>query len=633
MFCNKCGNPIKEGNKFCSKCGAPVVEVPVTEAPVAETEAVVEEAPVAETEPVIEETPAAETEPIAEETPVVEAGTAAEETVKQVEAVNETLNYAQTIPEPKKKAGGSKKAVFIVGGILVALILVLVICLLNAASFTNFFKKTFSAPEDYYHFVEEKTVDEITAVAGNFYETAILEGLDSSNKGGSMELTVSLDEGGKDLIELAGFAGVDLSWIDDAKISADASIKDTLYGLGATFGLNGEDVISGNIIMDIEEGSAYVQIPELTKTYIGLDLEEELGEYELEMMQDQMEASAELLKACPDRAKFEKMLSKYLNIAIACMDDVSIDEKAIKVESVKQNCTELSVTIDAGTIVDMLEAILEEMEDDEDLEELITNFASLSPYDMYEDEIYDMLLEEIEYELEYLKSYADEDAEVVMNVYVDGKGEIVGREIEYEDYWEETTRISMLMPKKGSDVAYEYSFEQYSTTVSLVGSGKESGNKVTGEFSVKYNGASLVDLKVKDFNTEDLKKLQLNGEVEVSMGSGISKVIGMTEYAAAFEDASITMKAKSSDSVAELAIGAIYDEESLGTVTVTSKTGKASSVKIPNDKDVIYAEDVDDVEEWLEEVDWDNLIEKMENADVSSDIIDEVEDIVDMLDY
>jgi len=621
VFCNKCGNPIKEGNKFCSKCGAPVTEVPVTEAPVAETEAVVEEAPVAETEP------------IAEETPVVEAGTAAEETVKQVEAVNETLNYAQTIPEPKKKAGGSKKAVFIVGGILVALILVLVICLLNAASFTNFFKKTFSAPEDYYHFVEEKTVDEITAVAGNFYETAILEGLDSSNKGSSMELTVSLDEGGKDLIELAGFAGVDLSWIDDAKISADASIKDTLYGLGATFGLNGEDVISGNIIMDIEEGSAYVQIPELTKTYIGLDLEEEVGEYELEMMQDQMEASAELLKACPDRAKFEKMLSKYLNIAIACMDDVSIDEKAIKVESVKQNCTELSVTIDAGTIVDMLEAILEEMEDDEDLEELITNFASLSPYDMYEDEIYDMLLEEIEYELEYLKSYADEDAEVVMYVYVDGKGEIVGREIEYEDYWEETTRISMLMPKKGSDVAYEYSFEQYSTTVSLVGSGKESGNKVTGEFSVKYNGASLVDLKVKDFNTEDLKKLQLNGEVEVSMGSGISKVLGMTEYAAAFEDALITMKAKSSDSVAELTIGAIYDEESLGTVTVTSKTGKASSVKIPNDKDVIYAEDVEDVEEWLEEVDWDNLIEKMENADVSSDIIDEVEDIVDMLDY
>ena len=60
---------------------------------------------------------------------------------------------------------------------------------------------------------------------------------------------------------------------------------------------------------------------------------------------------------------------------------------------------------------------------------------------------------------------------------------------------------------------------------------------------------------------------------------------------------------------------------------------KASSVKIPNDKDVIYAEDVEDVEEWLEEVDWDNLIEKMENADVSSDIIDEVEDIVDMLDY
>lgn len=633
MFCNKCGNPIKEGNKFCSKCGAPVTAVPVTEAPVAETEAVVEEAPVAETEPVIEETPAVGTEPIAEETPVVEAGAVAEETVKQVKEVNETLNYAQTIPEPKKKAGGSKKAVFVVGGILVALILVLAVCLLNAASFTNFFKKTFSAPEDYYHFVEEKTVDEITAVAGNFYETTILGGLDVSNKGDSLDLKVSLDEGGKDLIELAGLAGVDMSWIDEVELSADASIKDTLYGVGATIGCNGVDIISGNVIIDMEDGSTFIQIPELNKTYIGMELYEEVSEYEAELMQEMQEASAELLKSCPDKAKFEKMVAKYLNIAIASMEDVSMDDKTIKVESVKQKCTALTVTIDVDTLKEILEAVVEEMEEDEDLEELITNLAILAGYEMYEDEIYDMLLEELEYVLEDFEYYVDEDMEVVMTVYVDGKGEIKGREIEYEDYWGDTTCISILMPKKGSNVAYEYTLEQYGETVSFIGTGKESGNKVTGEFSVKYNGASLVDLKVKDFNTEDLKKLQLNGEVEVSMGSGISKVLGMSEYAAAVEDSSIKMKAKSTDSSSELSIGVIYDEESLGTVTMTSKTGKASSVKIPNDKDVAYADDEDDMEEWLENVDWDNLIEKMENADVSSDIIDEVEDIVDMLDY
>ena len=426
---------------------------------------------------------------------------------------------------------------------------------------------------------------------------------------------------------------MDMSWIDEVELSADASIKDTLYGVGATIGCNGVDIISGNVIIDMEDGSTFIQIPELNKTYIGMDLYEEVSEYEAELMQEMQEASAELLKSCPDKAKFEKMVAKYLNIAIASMEDVSMDDKTIKVESVKQKCTALTVTIDADTLKEILEAVVEEMEEDEDLEELITNLASLAGYEMYEDEIYDMLLEELEYVLEDFEYYVDEDMEVVMTVYVDGKGEIKGREIEYEDYWGDTTCISILMPKKGSNVAYEYTLEQYGETVSFIGTGKESGNKVTGEFSVKYNGASLVDLKVKDFNTEDLKKLQLNGEVEVSMGSGISKVLGMTEYAAAVEDSSIKMKAKSTDSSSELSIGVIYDEESLGTVTMTSKTGKASSVKIPNDKDVAYADDEDDMEEWLENVDWDNLIEKMENADVSSDIIDEVEDIVDMLDY
>ncbi|MBQ1369170.1 MAG: zinc-ribbon domain-containing protein, partial [Firmicutes bacterium] len=28
MFCNHCGNPLKEGERFCTKCGKPVSVTP-----------------------------------------------------------------------------------------------------------------------------------------------------------------------------------------------------------------------------------------------------------------------------------------------------------------------------------------------------------------------------------------------------------------------------------------------------------------------------------------------------------------------------------------------------------------------------------------------------------------------------
>jgi len=646
VFCSKCGNPVKEGTKFCAKCGTPVA------APVQKT--VVEEikTPVKETVNTIEEA-VAEEQSVTNVIPTVETA---------------SIPVQEVVKKPKKKekkSSGSKKAIFVIGGILVAFILIVAICIANAASVSNFFMKTFSSTEKYYHFVEEKTAKEIAQVAGCFYEKAILEGLDISNKGASVELKVSLDEGGKDLIELAGLAGVDLSWIDEAQIAANASVKDLSYGFGTTIGLNDVDIISGNMIMDMEEGSGYVQIPELSKTYIGIDFEEDMDEYDAEAMQEMQEnmqklqeACAEFLETCPDRAKFEKIISKYMNIVITSAEDVSKDDATIKVEGVKQKCTALIVTIDEEAFVDMLKAVVKEMKKDEDLEELVTNFASSGllyvrgkkevaaiPYLGYEenekyieentiddDEVYDAFIDELEDELSNMENHADGDNEFVITVYVNNKGEIVGREIEYDDDYYNMC-VSMLMPKKGNQVAYEYTYEENGRKVSFIGSGKESGNKVTGDFSVEYNGAALVDFKVKDFNTEDLKKLQVNGEVEISMGSGISKVIGMTEYDAAFDGSSVNLKAKSSDNSAELTVGAVYDEESLGTVTMAYKTEKSSSLKIPNDKDVVYADDEDDVEDWLEDVDWDNLIEKMEKADVSSGIIDELEDFIDMLDY
>ena len=39
MFCNSCGSPINDGQKFCANCGAPVVQAPIAQPQVMNTSA------------------------------------------------------------------------------------------------------------------------------------------------------------------------------------------------------------------------------------------------------------------------------------------------------------------------------------------------------------------------------------------------------------------------------------------------------------------------------------------------------------------------------------------------------------------------------------------------------------------
>ena len=70
------------------------------------------------------------------------------------------------------------------------------------------------------------------------------------------------------------------------------------------------------------------------------------------------------------------------------MEDVSMDDKTINVESVKQKCTALTVTIDVDTLKEILEAVVEEMEEDNLLYKI---FEVLSRLSEMKDEVNDYI--------------------------------------------------------------------------------------------------------------------------------------------------------------------------------------------------------------------------------------------------
>jgi hypothetical protein len=508
----------------------------------------------------------------------------------------------------------------------------LILELTNIARFNNFIHKTFTSPAKYYQFVEKKAAKELADSVGEVYASYLLDALNIDKKSVSGKLSVELDEDGEELLGLAGLAGVDLSWLESVDIRVNPAVKNNVFNVKGSASVNGDSVISGKLAMDMEDGELYVQIPELTKTYLGVELEETLG-YDYWMFERIQEIQANnktLLKACPSQNKMEKLLKKYLLLAMNCVDDVSKSRKSIKADGVQQTYTELKVVIDSETMQDIAQTVLEELASDTDIEEIIVDMIDASGEDLDADEVYEELVSDIEYMLQYLEYPVDNDNKLVMKVYVNGKGEIKGRIIEYEDDYDSLT-IRMLAPEKGRKVGYEFSVKADGESVGLIGSGKKSGKKVSGDFNVKYNGASLVNLKVKKLNTETLKKGKLNGTIEASISSKLGVLADSVSGMSILQDVKVVLTSKMTDNTVKCSLDVVYDEEDVGTVSASLKKRKLIKAKVPSSKNTIMVEDEDTLEEWIQDIDWDKWITKLDKTDLPSDLIDIIEDISDAL--
>lgn len=617
MFCEKCGNVLKDEDVFCPSCGNKV-NAPAAEpaAPVAEPVVTPVAAPVAE--PVV--TPVAE--PVAAESnpAYVNPGpTAAAEAV------------AAGIPvQPVKapKAGGNKLP-FILGGIGAAVVLAIVIVIACLPKITNFVKKTFAEPEEYYAYVEENTAKEMANSAASAYEQ-IVANINTYDRSMSADVDVELTEAGRNMLSLAGLAGVDLSWLEGGNVTFSGGVKNNVWNGSAGFGLNGKDILSGLLIFDLEKQEAYFQIPELNKDYIGL-AEDEL-DYYFDMDDDDIEEMVEnsqrleaIVKALPNGSKVEKLVEKYMNIVFENLDDVKMGTKTLRAEGITQDCTQLKVEIDEDDAKACVKAVLKEMEKDKDIKAIIEDVAKACEEDP--DDAYEYFLDAIDAALDEISEYGVDFQEGILTVWVDGSGNVVGRSWETEDYWGDVTELKWIMPKQGSKFGYKLSYTEYGEEFSVVGQGKKSGSKLSGDFAVNYNGTAIVEVAVKDFNTQKAKEGFINGEFTVTMAPGISSMMDYYSYAASMlMDAEIVIDAETSADKAKVEVTLNYQGEKAAVITADAKMDKGTSVSAPKEKNVIYVEEYSDFEDWLEGVDYGKFVKNLDKMGLPDFILEAFEE-------
>ncbi len=576
MFCGNCGNQMTETEKFCSKCGwrNPLTGSTAPAQPV-------EQAPV---------------QPVA---------------------------AAPGIPAEKKTSGKKLPVGLLIGiGVAVLAVLVLLIFLLTSATVKNWFKKTFSEPEEYYRWVEGKVLEEMATDVTAVYSDYMRESLKIYDTSVSVEAGAQLEEAGMDMLSLAGMAGIDLSWLDSVNLAAGISVKDNKLSVD----LQETELLHIAGVLDLEEENLYLQLPDLNKMYAMIEVEDadEFVEY-FEILQV-------LYAVSPDDKLVENLLNKYTGLALSCIDDVDMSEKTIRAEGVSQDCVELEVTIDEKTLADMAEIVLETMKEDEDIKEwVIETYEAIEEsdfdmdLDMDAEEFYEELQEAMEDALDEAEYISDYDWEMVMLVYVDSKGNVCGRAMEQDEQ-----SVEVLMVHEGSSFGYSATCEMNDEKIALVGSGKDAGNKLTGEFEVTYNGMGIVEITVEGFDTEKIKTGQLQGTFLVAPSSSLIRAIELSSVSSIVEDLAIQVEAESDTKSVKLVCSVMQEEEKWGSVTLKLTRGSGKTVKIPADKEVVEFEDISDFEDWYETVDWEGYIKKLVKAEVDDEITDMLEEVSEM---
>ena len=620
MNCKNCGTPLPDGAKFCGACGAlqevaAPVEAPAAVAPV--------EAPV--------EAPAVA--PV--EAPVEAAAEVAAPVEMPYAAPADFADPDFSADEPKKKKFKLKRIILPAVAVLSAAAVLL--CVFNWGWIKLWFTDMFGKPEA----LRDKVVAEQTETLANNlskqYGNSIRTMKDVMNGdkyvSASMELIVS-DEAEDLLANVLGAAVGDadtvadvVSMLDGSYVTFGAGNTDDLFQLAYQVGIGGKELLSIGAIADLVNRELYVAVPTLSDYYLDLStyFADAMAELEASIQQEDIEAmaaAAELLDALPSEEVVNKLLKKYIAVALAEFDDVSKDKETLSIGGIKEKVTVLETSVSEADALAAVKAVLKEVAKDSDIEKIIVDFVDtvngIEDTGMSGDEVYEELMASIDLALESLDDVdADTEEILVVTQYLNSSYEVVGIALEAEDedvlYYATAT--------KGNDFACE--MEVNGMTI-MTGKGTNKKGIVNGTFKIKAEDQNIATIKVSNFDKNVLEEGGFKGSFEIvpdaelmdmalssaDLPSAITSVISLTDMGL-----KVDINKSANNSSVKLSITS-DGEDMLGIKFTTSITDKPVTAPSAD-------RTTDDVQEWVSTIDYDALLDALIDLGLPSDLLNE----------
>lgn len=366
------------------------------------------------------------------------------------------------------------------------------------------------------------------------YWDVVMEDQEKAMAGTKAVMTLKLEDGGKTLLSAAS-GGMDFSWLNTLTMDMTAAVTEGKEIVNGAILLNDSPLCNMNMYMDLNELVEYLQIPELSETWMKMSLldsleisEEELAqtfesEEEMQAYMEYMEAYkasmknnfkvlSDLTSFLPDTATVSALLDRYGNIIIDSTAEGTSSEETISVEGISEDCTVYESQITEAGVLSMMKNILTTAKEDQELKGLLDKWSETSGEDLNA-----QLQTNADALLADLTGEGSDAAVVTSKAWVNADGKIIGREISAEDETGSIPVFTWKNPSADGNSALLLEIGAGEETMTFTGTGQSAEGLLNGEYVFAVNSVKMLGIKAENLETHPKVPGYYNGKIGVSV--------------------------------------------------------------------------------------------------------------------
>lgn len=583
MFCQNCGKPTEGDQVLCPDCAAE------------------------KTREFHEATPTQQEQPIAD---TFELNTATPQS-----------------PAPSKKKIGLIAGIAALAVVLAALIGIV----LNLDSIKALYSRNALSPAEYLQEVENKAFDEYTAELSQVY-SQYLETFSTQHTAGQANIGVTLGDKVLSLAEMALQAQgmeMELDWLQDISLATQFNTQDDTYQANIGLGLGDNHLVSVDLIFDMANAMLYLAAPELSSTYLSGDFSDTLPADEMTtIMKQTTDAMRDLAAAMPTEAELTGMLNSYVKLVLSQIQNVEKKTESITVNGITQEVVVLTAKVTSAEITDIAEKILAQAKTDATLKKIICAFSDYvntvstmngldETLDLYQ-EFSDALAE-----ITLSKDDVSEEDYLLLDVYVDMQSNLRGHRLTvYSDGVAEELPIYILSVVEDGITHTEIALG----SAYITGESTEQKDVLQGSYSLSVEDQAVMTVELKDV-TETSGTIRLIPSEEI-----LNMLLAENELVSVLNgNIALEVSVDTQNELPAFAVRILADTELLIGLRVSSALSNSTAITVPTD--TLDLTDENNLIQWLTTLDFTQVMDNMEKANVPQELMEIVANLEEMLQY
>ena len=494
-----------------------------------------------------------------------------------------------------------------------------------------------------YQETEKAALNKLTDGIPGTWDT-YLENYKKSAAGSKSNMTLKVEDTGRALIG-ALMGGTDVSWLQSISLDSNISIKDGVEAIVSSVLLNDNKLCDFNVYMDLANMMEYIQIPELSDSYMKAPVSsdsEENSEEAQQFLNTYMTTLSDLTSVLPDSKTLSTLLDRYGNIIIDSFEEGSSVEESVSVDGISEECTAYEGIISEKSAYTIVEKVLTTAKDDEEIKALFDQWSDDASNEENQYKDFQNLITDALDDMNRDDEGSTENEAFSSKVWVNGDGKIVGRQFGITDGTDTTPVFTWKAPSEGEDSALLLELAADDSSFTFTGSGKTADGLLNGDYILAVNGTETVDINVENLETKPAKAGYYNGTFNISFpaaetDSSDSEAgesteddtdTSATDMLAGF-GAVIKLTSDADADTSTLDLTVTTSGAALATLSITGSYGEG--VEIPDFASLDKTYDATDDEamtEYLTEINRDTFLANVKAAGVPDELATQLEDVL-----